>query len=109
MVDDKTTPPYCSVYGGTSVPPPEKLTRRGARDRIINSEVSPRGSSQKPIVGGRRGTSLIQTIGHYNTPVSGIGALIGLYQEPTRIDSVSRERRAASEGILSGLDSSQIS
>jgi len=78
MVDDKTTPPYCSVYGGTSVPPPEKLTRRGARERIINSEIGPRGSSQNAKVDGRRGTGLIQTIGHYNTPVSGIWALIGL-------------------------------
>ena len=50
IVDDRTTPPYCSVYGGTSVPPPEKLTRRGARERMIKSEVCPRGSSQKYMV-----------------------------------------------------------
>src|SRR2546430_17005419 len=97
MVDDKTTPPYCSVYGGTSVPPPEKLTRRGARERIINSEIGPQGSSQKYKVDVRRRTSQIQTIRHYNSRVEGIPALIALYQEPIRIEFILRPSLAFSE------------
>src|SRR3989442_9437848 len=103
MVDDKTTPPNCSVYGGTSVPPPEKLTRSGARERMINSEIALRGSSQKFKVDARRGLSRIQTIRHYDIPVMGIDALIALYQEPTRTDRVSRQRAALPEQFVSKL------
>src|SRR5262249_17682792 len=34
MVALRTTPPRSSQYGGTSVPPPQKLRRSGARARI---------------------------------------------------------------------------